>query len=156
MQTHLNQFLSPAILSSQNKWFWPSFKTLSESTRKTCVTSFYLQLIDVYLNTFKFCNFFYWKIASWKPIKISLNFFKKICQFFLLCSLKVLMLFKHEIFLFYKYDNLIKISAVMMIMNASLYVWNFVVFQYFLVFIINTFSIFQMFHLISLPSTRVV
>ena len=33
----INQFLSPGILSSQNKWFCPSWKTLSESTRETCV-----------------------------------------------------------------------------------------------------------------------
>ena len=33
----LKQFLSPKILSSGNKWFCPSCKTLSESTRETCV-----------------------------------------------------------------------------------------------------------------------
>ena len=37
MQTTLKQFLSPEILSSGNKWFHPSCKTLSESTRETCV-----------------------------------------------------------------------------------------------------------------------
>ena len=37
IQTSINQFLSPKILSSQNKWFCPSCKTLSESTRETCV-----------------------------------------------------------------------------------------------------------------------
>ena len=37
IQTSINQFLSPEILSSQNKWFCPSCKTLSESTRETCV-----------------------------------------------------------------------------------------------------------------------
>ena len=37
IQTSLNQFLNPEILSSQNKWFYPSCKTLSDSTRETCV-----------------------------------------------------------------------------------------------------------------------
>ena len=37
IQTTLKQFLSPEILSSGNKWFHPSCKTLSESTRETCV-----------------------------------------------------------------------------------------------------------------------
>ena len=37
IQTSLKQFLSPEILSSGNKWFCPSCKTLSESTRETCV-----------------------------------------------------------------------------------------------------------------------
>ena len=39
IQTSLNQFLSPEILSSQNKWFCPLCKTISESTRETCVTN---------------------------------------------------------------------------------------------------------------------
>ena len=37
IQTILKQFLSPEILSSGNKWFHPSCKTLFESTRETCV-----------------------------------------------------------------------------------------------------------------------
>ena len=37
IQTSINQFLSPEILSSQNKWFSPSCKIFSESTRETCV-----------------------------------------------------------------------------------------------------------------------
>ena len=37
MQTSMNQFLKPEILSSQNKWFCPSCNLLSESTRETCV-----------------------------------------------------------------------------------------------------------------------
>ena len=37
IQTSLKQFLSPEILSSGNKWFCPSCKTLSESTREACV-----------------------------------------------------------------------------------------------------------------------
>ena len=36
-QTSLKQFLSPEILSSGNNWFCPPCKTLSESTRETCV-----------------------------------------------------------------------------------------------------------------------
>ena len=40
VQTSLKQFLSPEILSSENKWFCPSCKTLSESTRETCVMNF--------------------------------------------------------------------------------------------------------------------
>ena len=36
IQTSINQFLSPEILSSQNKWFCPLCETLSESTRETC------------------------------------------------------------------------------------------------------------------------
>ena len=39
IQTSLKQFLSPEILSSGNKWFCPSWKTLSESTRGICVNS---------------------------------------------------------------------------------------------------------------------
>ena len=34
IETSLNEILSLEILSSQNKWFCPSCKTLSESTRK--------------------------------------------------------------------------------------------------------------------------
>ena len=37
IQTSIKQFLSPEILSSGNKWFCPLCKTLSESTRETCV-----------------------------------------------------------------------------------------------------------------------
>ena len=37
MQTSMNQFLKPEILSSQNKWFFPSCNLLSESTRETCI-----------------------------------------------------------------------------------------------------------------------
>ena len=37
IQTSINQFLSPEILSSQNKSFCPSCRALSESTRETCV-----------------------------------------------------------------------------------------------------------------------
>ena len=37
IQTSLKQFLSPEVLSSGNKWFCPSCKALSESTRETCV-----------------------------------------------------------------------------------------------------------------------
>ena len=36
IQTSINQFLKPEILSSQNKWFYPSSSDLSESTRETC------------------------------------------------------------------------------------------------------------------------
>ena len=37
IQTSMNQFLKPEILSSQNKWFCPSCNLLSESTRGTCI-----------------------------------------------------------------------------------------------------------------------
>ena len=37
IQTSTNQFLTPEILSSQNKWFCPSCNLLSESTRETCI-----------------------------------------------------------------------------------------------------------------------
>ena len=37
IQTSLKQFLSPEVLSSGKKWFCPSCKALSESTRETCV-----------------------------------------------------------------------------------------------------------------------
>ena len=37
IQTSMNQFLKPEILSSQNKWFCPSCNLLSESTRETCI-----------------------------------------------------------------------------------------------------------------------
>ena len=37
IQTSIDQFLSPEVLSSQNKWFCPSCKTLSGSSRETCV-----------------------------------------------------------------------------------------------------------------------
>ena len=33
----MNQFLKPEILSSQNKWFCPSYNLFSESTRETCI-----------------------------------------------------------------------------------------------------------------------
>ena len=33
----MNQFLKPEILSSQNKWFFPSWNLLFESTRETCI-----------------------------------------------------------------------------------------------------------------------
>ena len=49
IQTSINQFLSPEILSSQNKWFCPSCKTLSESIRETCVmTSAPILAIQLY------------------------------------------------------------------------------------------------------------
>ena len=37
IQTSMNQFLKPEILSSQNKLFCPSCNLLSESTRETCM-----------------------------------------------------------------------------------------------------------------------
>ena len=37
IQTSMNQFLKPEILSSQKKWFCPSCNLLSESTRETCI-----------------------------------------------------------------------------------------------------------------------
>ena len=37
IQASINQFLKPEILSSHNKWFCPSCKALSESTRETCI-----------------------------------------------------------------------------------------------------------------------
>ena len=37
IQTSMNQFLKPEIVSSQNKWFCPSCNLLSESTRETCI-----------------------------------------------------------------------------------------------------------------------
>ena len=37
IQASINQFLKPEILSSHNKWFCPSYRALSESTRKTCI-----------------------------------------------------------------------------------------------------------------------
>ena len=37
IQTSMNQFLKPEILSSQNKWLCPSCNLLSESTRETCI-----------------------------------------------------------------------------------------------------------------------
>ena len=39
ISTSIKQFPSPEILSSQNKWFCPSCKTLSESTRETRVVN---------------------------------------------------------------------------------------------------------------------
>ena len=39
IQASINQFLKPDILSSQNKWFCPSCRALSESTRETCITN---------------------------------------------------------------------------------------------------------------------
>ena len=35
----ISQFLKPEILSSHNKWFDPSCKDLSESTRETCIVN---------------------------------------------------------------------------------------------------------------------
>ena len=37
IQASINQFLKPEILSSHNKWFCPSCRTLSESTRETWI-----------------------------------------------------------------------------------------------------------------------
>ena len=37
IQTSMNEFLKSEILSSQNKWFFPSCNLLSESTRETCI-----------------------------------------------------------------------------------------------------------------------
>ena len=37
IQSSINQFLKPEILSSHNKWFCPSCRTLSESTRETWI-----------------------------------------------------------------------------------------------------------------------
>ena len=37
MQSSINQFLKPEILSSHNKWFCPSCRALSESTRETWI-----------------------------------------------------------------------------------------------------------------------
>ena len=37
IQASISQFLKPEILSSHNKWFCPSCKALSESTRETCI-----------------------------------------------------------------------------------------------------------------------
>ena len=37
IQTSMNQFLKPQILTSQNKWFCPSCNLLCESTRETCI-----------------------------------------------------------------------------------------------------------------------
>ena len=45
IQTSLNQFLNPEILSSHNKWFCPSCNLLSEGARETCITDSALSLI---------------------------------------------------------------------------------------------------------------
>ena len=45
IQTSINQFLKPEILSLQNKWFCPSCNVLSESTRETCIINPALILI---------------------------------------------------------------------------------------------------------------
>ena len=37
IQTSMNKFLKPEILTSQNKWFCPSCNLLCESTRETCI-----------------------------------------------------------------------------------------------------------------------
>ena len=37
IQTSMNQFLKPEILSLQNKWFCPSCNVLSESAIETCI-----------------------------------------------------------------------------------------------------------------------
>ena len=37
IQTSMNKFLKPEILTSQNKWFCPSCNVLCESTRETCI-----------------------------------------------------------------------------------------------------------------------
>ena len=72
-----------------------------------------------------------------------------------------IILCKNEIFLFYKYNNSMEISALMMIMNTLLYVPNFAVFififvKYFFNTIIEAFSIFQVFNSTPLPSTYAV
>ena len=53
IQTSMNQFLKPEILTSQNKWFCPSFNLLCESTRKTCIINSAPILI------IQFCRFSY-------------------------------------------------------------------------------------------------
>ena len=37
IQTSINEFLKPKILSSQTKWFCPSCNLLSERIRETCI-----------------------------------------------------------------------------------------------------------------------
>ena len=37
IQASISQFLRPELLSSHNKWFCPSCKALSESTRESCI-----------------------------------------------------------------------------------------------------------------------
>ena len=39
IEASINQLLNPDILSSQNKWFCLSYRTLSESTRETCIAN---------------------------------------------------------------------------------------------------------------------
>ena len=39
IQTYINEFLKPEILSLQNKWFCPSCSVLSESTREAGITN---------------------------------------------------------------------------------------------------------------------
>ena len=51
IQTSFKQFLSPEISSSGNKWFCPSCKTLSESTRETCVIN-YAPILAIQLGRF--------------------------------------------------------------------------------------------------------
>ena len=51
IQTSFKQFLSPEVLSSGNKWFCPSCKTLSESFRETCVIN-YAPILAIQLGRF--------------------------------------------------------------------------------------------------------
>ena len=53
IQASINQFLKPEILSSHNKWFCPSCKALSESTRETCIINSAPILI---IQLFRFSN----------------------------------------------------------------------------------------------------
>ena len=49
-QASIAQFLTPEILSSQNRWFCPSCSVLSESTRETCIIN------SVPILIIQFCN----------------------------------------------------------------------------------------------------
>ena len=47
IQTSINQFPSPEILSSPNKWFCPSSKTLSENTKETLMNSAFISAVQL-------------------------------------------------------------------------------------------------------------
>ena len=53
IQTSINEFLKPEILSSHNKWFCPSCNLLSERTQETCIINSAPILI---IQLFRFSN----------------------------------------------------------------------------------------------------
>ena len=65
IQASISQFLKPEILSSHNKWFCPSCKAYSESTRETCfINSAPILIIQLSRFSIKVVNLLKMQISS--------------------------------------------------------------------------------------------